>query len=60
MAAIAGDFDLVFRVFAALAAIFLAISDHAAAGRMGTFFRFIGSHINSPWELLFNRAKLPE
>jgi hypothetical protein len=44
MAAIARNFDLVFRVFAELAAIFFIISDDATARRVGTFSLFNSSH----------------
>lgn len=56
MAAIARDFDLVFRVFAALAAIVLIIFDDAPARGMGTFLLFMSSHACSPSGLLPNRA----
>jgi hypothetical protein len=56
MAAIARDFDLVFRVFAALAAILFIIFDGAPASGMGTFFVFMSSHAYSPSGLLPNRA----
>jgi hypothetical protein len=48
MAAIARDFDLVFRVFAELAAIFFVLPDNATARRVGTFFLFKSSHTSSP------------
>jgi hypothetical protein len=44
MPAIAGDLDLIFRIFAALAAIFFIVCDHATARWVGTLLRFLGSH----------------
>lgn len=56
MAAIARDFDSVFRVFAALAAILFIIPDDTTACGVGTLFLFMSSHAYSPSGLLPKRA----
>ena len=43
--AIARDFDLIARIFAALAAILLTIRDGALAGRVRAFLLVISSHL---------------
>jgi hypothetical protein len=48
MTAIAGDFDLVFRIFAALTAVFFTVPNRAAARRMGALFHFVSSHVVAP------------
>jgi hypothetical protein len=59
MAAIARDFDPVFRVFAALAAILFIIPDDTTARGVGTLLLFMSSHAYSPWGLLAEPSELP-
>ena len=51
MAAVAGDFDFVFRVFAALAAVLLLIRHDAPACRMRTFVLLNSSHDYLPFPI---------